>query len=126
MNTWLKTHLGFLALLPMGLFFTRFRLHHGGILPYPWERLFDWAGEVVAMTYLACVFFVLNYGLVLVVAGILDRCPRWHTVVLIGTATVSLILLWPGSFTFPYSLCLGLIAAFVGSLIYLLSRTIVR
>ena len=90
MKSWIKTHWGFLALIPLCALCVRYPLFHGGTLPNPWETLFDWSGEVGAMTYKLIVAFALNFSLPILLAGILDRCPLRDTVILMSILILSL------------------------------------
>ncbi len=72
-----------------------FPILDGGILPDPWEMMFDGAGEVVAMTYLAVLINTVNMAPYCFIAGLLDRAPSWHTVTALFVLTAVLGLFWP-------------------------------
>jgi hypothetical protein len=56
LKRWLLTHLGLSAFALGCAIVWYFPISRGGILPDPWETLFDWAGEVVSMSYLALLY----------------------------------------------------------------------
>ena len=119
---WLKSHIGFLLVLPLGLVLTFFPLHDGGILPDPLETLFDWAGMIVAHSWISVVFFAMNYSVVALIAGLLDRGPFYHTVALLAGRTLLLHVIFPDPFPVLWALPVGIVAAAFLCLVYVLVR----
>lgn len=122
MGTWVKTHLGLLAILPLYFLIRTYPIHDGGMLPGPFETLFDWAGEFIAMTYISTVILMINFSPVVLVAGCLDRCSPIHTIPVL----VALILytFWHYHYQFPsmFALICALISSLLAGLLYLLIR----
>ena len=108
---WLRSHVGFLLVPPLGLLLTFFPLHDGGILPDPLEMLFDWAGMIVAHCWISLVSFAINYSVIAIVAGLLDRAPFHHTSALLAGLTLLLHIVFPGSFPVSLSAPVGIVAA---------------
>ena len=119
---WLRSHVGLLLVLPLGLLLTFFPLHDGGILPDPLEMLFDWAGMIVAHSWISLVSFAINYSLVAIVAGLLDRAPLYHTSALLAGVTLLLFIGFPGSSEGWLSLPVGIIAAVFVCALYIAVR----
>ncbi len=97
---------------------------NGDILPDPWETLFDWGGEVIAMTYLSVLINTVNMAPYCFVAGLLDRCRPWQTVAFVFALMIVFCLAWPGSFLWPLNLICGLLIFSALAVVYLVGHLI--
>ena len=124
MKKWLLAHLGLLAFIGGYVVVCFFPILNGDILPDPWETLFDWAGEFYAYTYLAILIGLVNLAPAALLAGLLDRCPLWHTTATIFITMCTAMEIWPGGF-FPFhAFICALIVCVLLSIVYLTGRKI--
>lgn len=119
--TWIKNHIGFLLVVPLGVLLYIFPLRRGLMLPDPLETLFDFAGEVIAYSWIAYAGFLISLWPVPVIAGLLDKCPLWHTTSLMA-ALIFLIFLLPSGYSLILCILIALALSATFALIYGLVR----
>jgi len=74
LKNWLLAHAGLVFFISGCAIIWFVPMDEEGMFPDPFETLFDWAGEVVSMTYLALLCLFIRMGPLALVAGALDRC----------------------------------------------------
>jgi hypothetical protein len=121
---WIKDHVGLLLVLPLGVLLYIFPLRSEAMLPDPLETLFDWAGEVVAYTWIAIAGGFLALWPVPIIAGLVDRCRPVHTMAFIALVATLAICVLPSSFPLLLCLIVGLLLGTLLASLYLLTRYI--